>query len=106
MAYYNRDGTKIGESLNEMTQGDREKIIEINNRKVKETTLKDGKWVSTVFLGIDHGFGEGKPLIFETMVFPKKGDYGDLYYERYSTEEEAIKGHDKIVKKFNKKRLK
>lgn len=26
-------------------------------------------WVSTVWLGLDHGFGRGAPLIFETMVF-------------------------------------
>lgn len=26
-------------------------------------------WVSTVFLGIDHAFGSGPPLLFETMAF-------------------------------------
>jgi hypothetical protein len=26
-------------------------------------------WVSTVFLGLDHSFGDGAPLVFETMVF-------------------------------------
>lgn len=39
------------------------------SRVVARTLLKDGRWVSTVFLGIDHGFGSGPPLLFETMVF-------------------------------------
>lgn len=28
-------------------------------------------WVSTVLLGLDHQYGDGPPLIFETMVFPE-----------------------------------
>lgn len=51
--------------------------------------------VSTVFLGIDHNFGEGEPLLFETMIFG--GKYDD-YQERYSTYEEAEKGHKKAIK--------
>jgi hypothetical protein len=46
--------------------------------------------VSTVFLGIDHNFGNGPPLLFETMVFG--GEY-DGYCKRYSTWEEAEGGH-------------
>lgn len=26
-------------------------------------------WVSTVFLGLNHNFGPGPPLVYETMVF-------------------------------------
>ncbi len=50
--------------------------------------------VSTVLLNIDHGYGDGPPLIFETMVFG-----GDLDGEcwRYSTEAEAIAGHEAVV---------
>lgn len=48
--------------------------------------------VSTVFLGLDHNFGEGKPLLFETMIFT--GEH-DGYQERYSTWEEAVEGHKK-----------
>ena len=43
--------------------------------------------VSTVFLGIDHQFGYGKPLLFETMIF---GGKNDGYQTRYSTWEEAV----------------
>lgn len=45
--------------------------------------------VSTVWLGLDHGFG-GPPLIFETMIF---GGEHDQYQDRYSTKEQAIEGH-------------
>lgn len=50
--------------------------------------------VSTVWLGIDHGFGVGPPLIFETMIFG--GPYNDDQW-RYSTEAEAKAGHRRIV---------
>lgn len=46
--------------------------------------------VSTVWLGLDHSFNGGPPLIFETMIF---GGEHDQYQERYSTEEEALAGH-------------
>lgn len=38
------------------------------NRHVAETVIGERR-VSTVWLGIDHAFGNGPPLIFETMVF-------------------------------------
>lgn len=56
-----------------------------------------GRFVSTVFLGIDHRFagtGEGPPLLFETMVFDEAdegtGSQGrDLGQWRWSTFAEA-----------------
>lgn len=51
--------------------------------------------VSTVRLSADHGFG-GKPLWYETMVFPMDS-WGDLDCQRYETEEEARAGHDAMV---------
>ena len=54
----------------------------------------NGVLVSTVFLGLDHAFGEGPPILFETMIF---GGEHDQYQERYSTREEAIAGHKKAV---------
>lgn len=47
--------------------------------------------VSTVFLGIDHSFGQGPPLLFETMVF---GGVLDQEMDRCSTWEQAEKMHD------------
>jgi hypothetical protein len=49
--------------------------------------------VSTVFLGLDHGYG-GPPIIFETMIF---GGPHDKYQERYSTWQEAEEGHRRAV---------
>ncbi len=70
------------------------------DRTVKKTNLLDGKRVSTVFLGLDHNFGQGDPLLFETMVFPPDS-LSELDMDRYSTWDEAEKGHDKMVKKWS-----
>ena len=53
--------------------------------------------ISTIFLALDHSFGEdGKPVLFETMVFT--GDEsGDM--DRYFTWDEAVIGHKKMVEK-------
>lgn len=52
--------------------------------------------VSTVFLGLDHGWDDGPPVLFETMVFSDDKDY-DQYQYRYCTWEEAEKGHQLIL---------
>ena len=91
------------------------KLFEDKNYKtIKQTTLPNKKWVSTVWLGLDHSFEESKkPLIFETMVFKRKltGNFKknrklayDLDSQRYSTLKEAIEGHDKMCKKWGKKK--
>ena len=54
---------------------------------------ENGIRVSTIFLGIDHSFGQEPPLLFETMVF---GGEHDEDMERYSTWEEAEQGHKKM----------
>jgi hypothetical protein len=59
---------------------------------VQQTTLGKIK-VSTVFLGIDHSFGDGPPLLFETMIFGGKYEE-DEYQERYSTWAQAEAGHE------------
>ena len=64
-----------------------------SERRVALTEI-DGVSVSTVFLGLDHSFGGGTPILFETMIFG--GEYDD-YQERYHTLEEAQAGHEKAV---------
>jgi hypothetical protein len=49
--------------------------------------------VSTVWLGLDHSFGYGPPLIFETMIFPADGKFDELYQDRYTTMQQAREGH-------------
>jgi hypothetical protein len=53
-----------------------------------------GVRVSTVFLGLDHSFGRGPPLLFETMIF---GGPRDQDMRRYSTWEDAERGHRELV---------
>lgn len=63
------------------------------------TTNVGGAKVSTVFLGLDHSCewrGEATPILFETMVF---GGPLDGEETRYSTWEEAEKGHKRMVEK-------
>lgn len=53
--------------------------------------------VSTVFLGLDHRgwYGEGAPVLFETMIFDK-GQPRD-YQERYCSFAQAHSGHARAV---------
>lgn len=55
--------------------------------------------VSTVWLGLDHGWGGGPPLIFETMIF---GGEHDQECYRYSTQAEALASHRDIVRRLQK----
>jgi hypothetical protein len=67
------------------------------DRTVGRDVIADEVLVSTVFLGLDHNFGgSGPPVLFETMVF-HGDDYGDVRMRRYSTWEEAERGHAQIV---------
>lgn len=67
---------------------------ETADRKVAKTQIGNVK-ISTVFLGMNHAWSENEPpLLFETMIFG--GEFND-YQERYSTYDEAEKGHAKAV---------
>lgn len=72
-----------------------------DDRRVAKTTLSGGTYISTIFLGIDHGFSDGPPLVFETMVFPSADDMSDMDCERYSTAAEAREGHERMVEKWS-----
>lgn len=50
--------------------------------------------VSTVFLGLDHSFGQGRPVLYETIIF-QRGQSSDLWCERCSTWEEAEAMHQR-----------
>lgn len=74
--------------------------FERSNRHVASTKV-GGIWISTVFLGLDHSFGNGEPQIFETMAFGG-GDMRGLLQERYATWDEAAKGHKAVVAQLRK----
>lgn len=43
--------------------------IDKGGRHVAETTVGSRIWVSTVFLGLDHRYGDGPALLWETLSF-------------------------------------
>ncbi len=71
------------------------KEFEEKDRRVAYTKIGDAE-VSTVFLGLDHGFGHGPPLLFESMIF-WEGHGLNADQERYTTREEALAGHEAMV---------
>ena len=85
------------------------KGFDLKNRFNLKTKVGDYE-VSTVDLGINHQFLKGlPPLYYETMIFRKNGIHKEknlfaYYQERYTTEEEAKKGHEEAVE-FVKKEL-
>lgn len=96
--YYDRAGQPIdAERISQL-------LVDHEYRRVAETTVGP-YWVSTIWLGVDHGFpltGPGrprKPVIFETMVFAPDGDapWADIDCRRYCTEDEARAGHEETV---------
>jgi hypothetical protein len=54
-------------------------------------------WISTAFLGVDHNFLGGTPLLFETMVFEGQDRRSlDNFFGRYPTRALALLGHQRI----------
>lgn len=93
--YYDREGNAL--TLMEWAKGYENGRPD---KRVAEATLPNGRWVSTVWLGLNHQFGDGPPLIFETMVFDSSENMSELDCDRYSTEIEALAGHQVMVKKW------
>ncbi len=70
--------------------------METADRRVAHDS-RGGVTVSTVFLGLDHSFGSGPPMLFETMVF-HDGRTG-VCCERYATWDDAVAGHKAMCAK-------
>lgn len=70
------------------------------DRTVRQETVgltPDGEVnVRTVFVGLDHSFGGGPPLVFESMIF---GGPLDQEQSRCSTWEGAEEMHERMVEK-------
>jgi hypothetical protein len=71
---------------------------ETADRNVARSQIGDVK-VSTVFLGLNHQWGKGPPILFETMVF---GGPLDQEQERYSTWDHAVAGHDAMCERVRR----
>lgn len=86
--YFDRQGQPIDQETMSRLWAD------FSYKVVEQTTLPNGHFVSTVWLGIDHAFFDGPPVLFETMVFPIPTAWSDeLDCRRYHTEDEAKAGH-------------
>ena len=73
------------------------KCFETADRKVAETEI-DKLRVSTVFLGLNHNFGEGPPILWETMVFGPVQDACYCYTRRCAgTREQAEAMHQDVI---------
>ena len=74
--------------------------METPHRLVQDTQLIDAAHsrvrVCTAFVGVDVNFGDGAPILFETVIFGGPCDW-ELY--RYCTWEEAEQGHAAIVER-------
>lgn len=67
---------------------------DMDYKRVAETTVGN-TWISTVWIGLNYDWSrKGPPLIFETMIFG-----GPMNEEtwRWSTEAEALAGHEEVV---------
>lgn len=65
-------------------------------RRVGSDLVRGQYWVSTVFLGIEHGWGSASHW-FETMVFHRDSMRGEYYQNRYETYDEALLGHKQAL---------
>ncbi len=91
----NEWGILVGHTVKAMPLDISVTRVSIEDRRVALTQVAPGVKVSTVFLELDHGFGD-KPLWFESMCFG-----GPLAYEceRYETWDEAEAGHGAMVER-------
>lgn len=78
------DKNPIPASLEEYVKWKLENNIHVGKDEI------GGVRVSTVFLGIDHQFGKGPPILWETMIF---GGQHNEAQSRYASHDDALKGH-------------
>jgi hypothetical protein len=88
MGYYILDG-KVPKSCKDASEWG-EWFNNCGDSRIIAKTEVGESVVSTVFFGIDHNFGNGPPLLFETMIF---GGKFDEECWRCSTWEEAEARH-------------
>ncbi len=93
--YYLNEDHSVTECSVEQWSDQYEKMARTDTKHVAEDIVNECL-VSTVWLGANHNYFGGEPLLFETMVFQGAGS-NDIYCERYSTWEQAVEGHEKTI---------
>lgn len=65
-------------------------------RVLRQETLPDGTFISTVFMGVEHGVRLGEPhvMLWQTAVFSQTEPVADVFYGTYAA---ALAGHEAIV---------
>lgn len=92
--FYDKEGKKIDYHTWSKLRWDDESYWRV------ALTEEDGYSISTVWMGIDASYDDSK-LIFETLV-SGSGRPGNT--RKYSTLEEALKGHEELVASCKKRR--
>lgn len=75
---------------------------QFNAAHVVGRDVVNGLTVSTVCLFLDHRFGPGEPLIYETMIFDHSDpghEWSELYCDRYPTRAVAMLGHEAAIER-------
>lgn len=94
--WYDRAGSPIDATTANDLLGD-PKYKRVALTRITSATDPDVEYrVSTVWLGLDHNWSGGEPLLFETMSFGG-GEEQDQSQWRWTTEAAARAGHAEIV---------
>lgn len=101
MSLYLEDDEGVPYAVPEESAQDWARTLTQEKRRVAKDEV-DGYLISTVFLGMDHRYGEGEPLLYETMVFGADGVGKECFMERYSTRKDALEGHKSITEAVSK----
>lgn len=91
--YYDREGNRIG--LFEWAE-----LFDDWSYKIVDQDVLGPYWVSTVWMGLNHQYLDGPPLIFESAVFRSGGTHCQLECIRHTTEVSARSVHKELVEKY------
>lgn len=94
-AYYLRDGSRTDAETWRSLQADPGYV------QVRKTTLSNGRWISTIWLGIDQGGAVSRdaPLFFESVVFDD-ATRRPLASVRHVSEADACEAHRKLIEEW------
>ncbi len=80
------------------------RLVRASKGRVHLKAHVNGYWISTVFLGLDHSWGNEPPALFETMAFPavfgRVTGWGEDFCRRYSTVAQAAEGHCETLAQY------
>ena len=84
--------------------------FETNKARISKQTREGKYFISSVFLGLDHNWGDGEPILWETMVFediePVEEEifgkkytrtHKDIFQKRYHTEHKMLLQHNELI---------